>query len=335
MKIFKIICIMILSLFMLIGCKSEGSQEENSSKTTIDVKQQGESETFDFRENAVDYYSYDTTWKNDTYTYTGEELEISFDISSDPISAEFALLVFIDGTMTPYYSSEDSNTSEMQILRTEKEKVKKNYTIYFKPLYGIQGEEYSLSVVLLDNPNYMLKDKSFLNFMPNHTTMDISFKKLIYNYNTIENNNVCTDYDVRELRTEVEQMYSNDYSKGGNMLNESLWIMISNESLDTSESIESNGFFSLNKNEKKKLYIPFIGKGGEYRVSLYINYERIPVFDGKEYIDVVVQRDKFSEKIIELDVSEYSGLNHIELIIVDKNSGAATNQGPVLLEIIE
>ena len=342
MKKFKIVSIFVVCLCMFMGCKNNDSDDresstyrENSDTEANNEQQLDESETFDFANGSVGYDIYDTTWENEVYEYTGDELKISFDISTMPVSTEFSLLVFIDGTLTPYYSSENSDIMDIQVFKTEKGEKKKSYTIFFEPLSGVKGEEYTLTVLLLDNPNYMLKDTSFLSFLPNHSIMEISKKTLVYNCETVENTDVCANYDVRDLSKEVENIFANDYSEGGNMLNEMIYYMFSSQSFDDNPKAESISLFSIDKNEKLKIYIPFLGKDGEYRVSLYINYQLVPAFDGKNYLDVTVERDKYTEKVVELDVSNYEGLNHIELMVVDKNGGYVTKQGPILLEILE
>ncbi len=336
MKKIRVFGWFVMGAVLLSGCNAKENRnfEEQTSAGENNTEQM---EEFDFREQAVQYCIYDATWEQEVYTYTGEELKIKFEISSMEISAEFSFLVFIDGVMTPYRTNIDSAYSNRQILHTEKDEKKSDYIISFKPVYGKKGETYNLEVLLLDNPQYMLKDTSWLSFAPNHSTMTICKKKLFYQADTVENNYICNVFEVRDLTEQVENKFANDYAEGGNNLNEMLFFSYFTKSLDNKDDKEAEPYyFSVKKGEKLKLYLPFLGLSGEYRVSFYINYEQAPVFDGKNYLDVRVQRDKYTEKVIELDLSKYSGLNHIEMFVADK-SGAldVLGSGPFLLEITE
>ncbi len=338
--------IFLVMIVLVSGCKNE--KNENSSQTTqnsenhqevteVEATEIEETEDFDFKEQAVGYDVYDTTWEQEVYTYAGEELQMKFEIASMPVQAEFSFLVFIDGVLTPYCSNVDSVYSKRQLFKTEKGEKKSEYTLSFKPAYGKKGETYDLEVLLLDNPQYMLKDTSWLSFAPNHSIMTVSKKKLDYQADTIKNEDISNTFEVRDLTAEVENEFANDYAEGGNNLNAMLFFTFLTEPMDSKENREEGqGYLSVKKGEKLKLYLPFLGLSGEYRVSLYINYEPIAAFDGKNYFDVTVQRDKYTEKKIELDLSKYSGLNHIEMFVADKSGSLnVLGSGPMLIEITE
>lgn len=330
--------VFLVMIVLVSGCKNQKnenlSQTAQNSESNKEATETETTEDFNFKEQAVGYDVYDTTWEQKVYTYMGEELQMKFEIASMPIQAEFSFLVFIDGVLTPYCSNMDSSYSERQLFKTEKGEKKSDYTISFKPIYGKEGETYNLEVLLLDNPQYMLKDKSWLSFAPNHSVMTISKKKLVYQADTIENEDISNTFEVRDLTARVENEFANDYAEGGNNLNEMLFFTFLTEPMDSSNHEESQGYLSVKKGEKLKLYLPFLGLSGEYRVSLYINYEPIAAFDGKNYLDVKVQRDKYTEKVIELDLSKYSDLNHIEMFVADKSGSLdVLGSGPTLMEI--
>ncbi len=328
-----ILCIVLLC----IGCQnnSKSTDEKGTNQSVLSEMQNKENEDFDYKEQAVDYEIYDTTWEEETYTFTGEYLEITFEVKSMPV-AEFSLLVYIDGILTPYYSNEDSTVSNSHVFKTLKEEEKKSITIYFKPVYGEKGKEYDLNVVLLDNPNYMLTDTSWSSFQPNHGITEISMKKVKFESEGVDNNNIDTEYTIKPLENVVEESFNNDYAKGGNNLNEGNFRGLFEQSFDyENKCFTYPRYFSVKKDEKLKIYLPFLGEDGEYTVSLYINHELIPAFDGKEYLDVDIKRDKYAEKVIELDVSKYSGPNHIYMIAVKKTDYDVSKSSTLLLEIVE
>lgn len=346
MKLTVIVSLLLLVSSLLTGCRHQTSDYHRTDNEKNDIKNTAEQQTNSDEQPqgeggspdepiGVSFSVYETTWQNDKYIYTGEDLEINFEIAAPVASASFSLLIFIDGALTPYYSSENSALSTMQVLETaHTPDQKKNYTLYFKPLSGENGKEYSMIAVLVDNPEGVLTHTSMnLPVHLYHSITVLSDKTLVYDHDTVINDDICTDYDVRRLTDEIEDRFDNFYAKDGNKLNEMVYFAFLAESYDSTPKAEPIDWSALDKDEKLKIYIPFLGVSGEYRVSLYINYEAVPVFDGKTYLDVTVQRDKYTEKVIELDLSRYDGLNHIELYVIDKNEAYLFDEGPLLFQV--
>ncbi len=63
---------------------------------------------------------------------------------------------------------------------------------------------------------------------------------------------------------------------------------------DIDKFFTSDGFHTkmyADSGKDEELTISLLGDGGTYRLSLYINNELMPVFDGKSYIDVVTSEE--------------------------------------------
>lgn len=68
---------------------------------------------------------------------------------------------------------------------------------------------------------------------------------------------------------------------------------------DIDKFFTSDGFHTkmyADSGKDEELTISLLSDGGTYRLSLYINNELMPVFDGKSYIDVVTSEENQTDK---------------------------------------
>lgn len=279
------------------------------------------------------YQINNTTWENELVVYTGDYLEEDFQIITSPTGEEFTLFVYIDGILTPYYSSEDKEEKDYQLFKTTNDKLMKDISIYFKPVAGKKGETYNLDIVLINNPEYMLKDTSWLNFSPFLMSTEICTKHLKYEYED-KMADISDNYDVYDIDERMEEQFKNAEGKCVLDEEESLWFTYCTEPFSY-ENITSPTFdyFSVDKNSTLDFYIPILGNDSEYVFSVYINNEIVPAFDGKEYLDVKIQRDKYIEKKVSIPVDKYSGLNKIYVVAVSKGNNLVNKGWTALLEV--
>ena len=367
-KMIKAGIMLLMAAVLCVGCGKSEETAENTLKNTSE-KTEGESENGIInqtgqeaqemggmfgaesptiqtdlsdhipKENAVGYIVEDMTWEQKKLVYTGDELEVKLKVTSSPDIGKFSLLIYVDGVLTPYYSSQDKTMADSQIFQTKKPNEEMEITLYYKPLYGEKGKSYVVNVEQLDNPEYMLKDKSYFSFMPFHTVMTVSEKIIEYQCETNKLEDVCTKYDVKDLDETIEGYFENELAEGGSDLNNGIWIAMLSHTLDRPfEEDVYPDYFSVKKGEKLKVYLPFLGESGKYRVSMYINHKLIQAFDGKSYLDVNIQRDKYTEKVLELDVDEYSGLNHMYIMAVQldkEKENRVQKDDTILLEVLD
>lgn len=331
--------IFLLLVLSIMGCADndlniETKDDNKESMKENEIISDIQDETFDYSVMAVDYEVFNTTWENNNVEYTGDYLEESFEIATSPAMGEFSLLVYVDGRLTPYYSTDNTQLMDYQVFNTEASDVNKKITIFFKPLTGVKGESYDLNVVLFDNPNYMLKDTTWVSFLPNHTICNVCRKVLHYNAETADFD-VSNQYVVSELDKRMENYFSNDECIGGNELNEiSIFFDLYLEPYDYENmTFIPVDYFSVEKEKKLDFLIPMLGNDGEYIISLYINNNIVAAFDGEEYLDVKIERNQFAQKEVSLSVSEYSGLNQIYVIAVSKENNYVKKSNTYLLEV--
>lgn len=177
----------------------------------------------------------------------------------------------------------------------------------------------------------MLKDTSWLSFLPFLTSNSICVKQLKYEYED-KLMEMSDNYDVYELDKRMEEMF--DDPDGTNSLDEeeNVWFDYCTEPFD-GHSFPPVGYFSVNKNDTLDFYIPILGNDSEYVFSVYINNELVPAFDGKEYLDVKVKRDKYIERKVSIPVDKYSGLNKIYVVAVSKGRNYVYKGWTCLLEV--
>ena len=336
----RVLSILLASAALMIsGCgrdtipdreTSSGNKESVTSSSESNIEYES-MPLYHQDEESTDYQITNTTWENQLVEYTGDYIEENFQIVTSPKGEEFTLFVYIDGVRTPYYSSEDEEVKDYQLFRTTDDKLMKDISIYFKPVEGKKGETYNLDVVLINNPEYMLKDTSWLNFMPYLTSSSICRKQLKYEYED-KLMEMSDNYDVYELDKRMEEMF--DGPDGTNDLNveENVWFNYCTEPFD-GNNFPPVGYFSVDKNDTLDFYIPILGDDSEYVFSVYINNELVPAFDGKEYLDVKVKRDKYIERKVSIPVDKYSGLNKIYVVAVSKGRNFVYKGWTCLLEV--
>lgn len=336
----RVLSILLASAALMIsGCgrdtipdreTSSGNKESVTSSSESNIEYES-MPLYHQDEESTNYQIMNTTWENQLVEYTGDYIEENFQIVTSPKGEEFTLFVYIDGVRTPYYSSEDEEVKDYQLFRTTDDKLMKDISIYFKPVEGKRGETYNLDVVLVNNPEYMLKDTSWLSFLPYLTSNSICAKQLKYEYED-KLMEMSDNYDVYELDKRMEEMFDRPDGKNDMDYEEDVWFDYCTEPFD-GHSFPPVGYFSVNKNDTLDFYIPILGNDSEYVFSVYINNELVPAFDGKEYLDVKVKRDKYIERKVSIPVDKYSGLNKIYVVAVSKGRNFVYKGWTCLLEV--
>lgn len=249
----RVLSILLASAVLMIsGCgrdtipdreTSSGNKESVTSSSESNIEYES-MPLYHQDEESTDYQITNTTWENQLVEYTGDYIEENFQIVTSPKGEEFTLFVYIDGVRTPYYSSEDEEVQDYQLFRTTDDNLMKDISIYFKPVEGKRGETYNLDVVLINNPEYMLKDTSWLNFMPYLTSTSICRKQLKYEYED-KLMEMSDNYDVYELDKRMEEKFI-DYNNGTCSLDEEedVWFEFCTEPFD-GQSFPTVGYFDV------------------------------------------------------------------------------------------
>ncbi len=76
--------------------------------------------------------------------------------------------------------------------------------------------------------------------------------------------------------------------------------------------------YTVSSEKNEKFWLNFHGKKGDYRVSLYIDTEPQPVFDGAAYMDISLGEGRQIDVPFELDTSSFSEGDHAYYIVYKK-----------------
>ena len=81
---------------------------------------------------------------------------------------------------------------------------------------------------------------------------------------------------------------------------------------DIDEFFTEDGFSAkmyVKEKENEEITLTILGDGGTYRLSLYVNNELMPVFDGCSYIDVETSEENQTDLKIKLDTTKLEDVN--------------------------
>ncbi len=284
--------------------KVEGAETNNVMIKKPEQKWQNEDGTITVipetpGEGELDILSYDGEEIKDVFTVVGEE---------KPMFKEQAILITLDGIRQEFSVKCGDETVKDTMLYTfvvEPLTEKKIY-ISFTPNTGKAGDELQMTTYLMYNPNYILKEKGDADEMVSHhhDIVDIGYNKVIMNVDAPAEMLVADDFSGKTV-VPVDKRVIKSYTE---MEAEFYAFMYS----DIDKCFTEDGYYTkmyAKAKEDEEITISVLGDGGTYRLSLYINNELMPVFDGKSYIDVVTSEENQTDLKIKLDTTELEEVN--------------------------
>lgn len=294
---------------VLLGTGTINYEVENAETTNADIKipeeiwdnQDGTFTVIPERteERELDVLAYDGDEIRTVVTVTGE---------SDPIFKEQAILITLDGIRQNFTAKCDGETVENTMLYTfdVKPLTEKKIYISFTPNTGKEGEEIQMTTYLMHNPNTELKEKGDVDEMASyhHDVIDIGYNKVIMNVDASDETPVAENFSGKTVSS-ADNRVLKSYTE---MEAEFYAFMYS----DIDKCFTDDGFHTrmyTKSGEDEELTISVLGDGGTYRISLYINNELMPVFDGHSYIDVVTSEENQIDLKVKIDTTELGKVN--------------------------
>ena len=322
-RIFCILMVLVLTMLTFAGCRNnKNTTEENNSQNANEQITLDNSATIDPLNPGNYSTSLNAVTKNDE-VITCENGEFSWKaaLTNSGDKADYGLVLFVDGVLTPFTTDFDEEEKTMHILSLGANKVGE-FTVKVKAEYIPSGHTVYADVATILNPKYILQSLDYRSYLPHHFLAAFTFYKLEnLEANEVGNINVSQiDYQM-ELPDEINKSYE---SEG---LDENYETVITN-------SLDNVNFFYLYSGEEfneiisiytsvpgkdLNLKVACLGKSEKFRLSLYINHTPVPAFDGNMYCDVEVQRDKIMFKNVSISADYLAGLgefNHIYLMAV-------------------
>ncbi len=284
--------------------KVEGAETNNVMIKKPEQKWQNEDGTISVTpetsgEGELDILSYDGEKIKAVFTIVGEE---------EPIFKEQALLITLDGIRQEFTAKCGDETAENTMLYTfnvEPLAEKKIY-ISFTPNVGKAGDELQMTTYLMYNPNFELKEKGDVDEMVSHhhDVIDIGYNKVIMNVDAPTETLVAEDFSGKAVIPA-----DNRAIKSYNEMEAEFYAFMYS---DIDKFFTDDGFHTrmyTKSGEDSEFTISLLGDGGTYRLSLYINNELMPVFDGYSYIDVVTSEDNQTDLKVKVDTTELGKVN--------------------------
>jgi len=263
-----------------------------------------------------------TDWKT-VIEYTGTPVTLEILLHNLKDAAQYGIILFADGIRIPFTTNEHNQTDYMQIFHLETEETDHVVTITFSPNLTV-GETVVINIATILNP-YLIPENldSPRNIMYHNLLSNIPYRVKI-NASDIQEDILISNTINREepLTNEVENKFiretndnqNSNNSASTNELDIASQFRLFQESLDAVET-----YYEVQSGEDLKLNLSWFGKSGNYRISMYINHEIIPVFDGTEYFDANVNRELIRTKLITIPaeiLKNFEEFNHIYFIAV-------------------
>ena len=246
----------------------------------------------------------------DVLAYNGDEIRAVFTINSekDPMFKEQAIFITLNGIrqkFTVKCGEEIVKDTMLYAFNVEPLTEKKVY-ISFTPNVGKAGDELQFTTYLMYNPNVELKEKGDVNEMVSyhHQVIDIGYKKLIMNVDAPSQTLVAKEFSGKTVLP-VQDRVIKSYSEM-----ESEFYIFAYSDID--DFFTEDGFYTrmyVKETGDEDITLTVLGDGGTYRLSLYVNNELMPVFDGCDYIDIETSEENQTDLRINLDTTKLKDVN--------------------------
>ena len=246
----------------------------------------------------------------DVLTYNGDEIRAVFTINSEeePMFKEQAILITLNGIRQEFTVKCGEEIVEDTMLYTFNVEplTEKKFYISFIPNVGKAGDELQFTTYIMYNPNVELKEKGDIDEMGSyhHHVIDIGYKKLIMNVDAPSQTLVAKEFSGKTVAS-VDDRVINSYTAM-----ESDFYIFAYSDID--EFFTEDGFSAkmyVKEKENEEITLTILGDGGTYRLSLYVNNELMPVFDGCSYIDVETSEENQTDLKIKLDTTKLEDVN--------------------------
>lgn len=312
-KIHLLAVSIIICLCMLVGC---GSQNDDFSfSEDPPLENPFEQEEGDLQTITMGSISHGVLWgDNKTYilTYEGGEMEIPYFMQGSGIGRNCGFLLFLDGIPQPYKVKElDTDYQYMHLFELEENK-DETYTIQFSPVIGKKGEQMSVCIISIINPEFMPDMKDSVSYGHSHEALAAVYSVLFQadagqdealvetinknsgqNLRNFERKEMDATQDfIKELEEETN-MGSLDLEKDVNTR-----LYISEESMLLLETMDITG--------KETIHIKYIilgHPGVEYKTVFYLNHEPL-VYEAENSFGTVLKSGQVEVIEFDLDTAE-------------------------------
>ena len=303
---------------------SEPELEEETTVGVPDISDKNEQEVLSLSEEpsygfvwALDEEAIKNAGKNpetiEYITYDGEPITVFCQISNVSSKQwEFGLFIEVEGILqelTVDGKKAEVYTLELQSLETRTVKM------CFEPDIGKKDEIKNLSCGIILSPSYIAEEEG--EYRMYHDPAISGNFPLVMNADAPKTADVSNNTSLYTVSGINKRIYSN-YEEGNNLEQfENYPGCYVYENLKDYLKKENGSYvrktrITTKASKDSELIINIHGKPGTYRVSLYLNGERLNAFEGKGYMDVTIGKNQQAEIPVTIDTRELKGANRIE-----------------------
>lgn len=316
--------------FLFVSCSNTAPSDSQNNIQSITSSVSDQSDTYDpFKKEDVQSitagsYNYGVEWEENKRNVLDYDSTVSLQyfVENNGKATDFGVLFFINGFCQPYRTEDDREDKILHIFQVDQNE-RKVKTIEFEPVVGEFGDELSVEIVSMFEPDYINTEKSNYDF--HHRISSLFPSKMSVTKETgLSEPNVCLDYTNTSITEEMRLKFdtigaagaSSENSLETNVHIETLKNEIFYTPADLLKSEPDNTPFTMNDSVSLCMYG---GKQCKYRVSMFVNHEQVKgAFDGLDYIDMTVSGDSICKKTIDLNKLNLSlnDYNHVYFIAV-------------------
>ncbi len=299
----------IACLCILVGCAPQ--HEDIMDVEDKQLENPFEQKDEEMETTVMGTISHGVLWgDNNTYTlsYEGGEMEIPYFMKGSGIAKNCGFFIFLDGIPQPYKVKGMDEDYQYMHLFELKENKDEAYVFQFMPVTGKEGEQLSICIASITNPEFIPDMKDSVSYGHSHKALEAIYPILFQS--DAEQDKALSEAvneNRKELLKEFELMIVETDQNFVNELEQETQIgsldlekdvitrlYISGESMRLSETADITG--------KQTIHVKYIilgHPGAEYKTIFYLNHEPLAYKDTGSFLTVL---KKGQMGVIEFDL---------------------------------
>ena len=303
------VCVATVSVFLIMN--SNGVQVLGNMESVLSGAEESSNESYTHPRDEHHRYGYNIGYRGDIPTeYNGKELTLDIEMTNIGEDIKYTYFVYVNGILTEYKMSAEGEKAPFHTLSNEEGNVKTT-RLYFTPVNCKKGEKATICIAFMINPEYMLPDTSYVNFFPNHNITSINPLEITINVDTPtdEKSEIADCMEKTPVTKEFEAEFAAPQpdDKNYNRLDKQTILELYRD-YPTEDYLKGDDITTAK--------IRAMGLPGKYILSLYVNHEMVPCFDGKYYTMCDVERENISQCNVQFDSSNLPSLSHIYIMAI-------------------
>ena len=233
-------------------------------------------------------------------------------------------MIFIDG-IAQSYKIDGENKEEIMHEFNLKKKSKIKFKASFTPSIGKKGDKLGLYVTATLNPK-IIPDKNYPDFGNNQGMSQVLPVNLKY-LKSVNNKEkkIHDKYSTENINENIKKEYLGEGKNRDEEYNSNMEPLIQLKYKDDYKESK----IELKRNSKLNLELEgFCGpsaSGRKYRTTIFIDNKPVKTIDGKEYLEMNLNKEMLSKQAFDVDISGIKGSHVLYTISVPVGNDYKTN----------